>query len=128
MTIRPENPRCPFQQLPAPDGDLVRVNVKLLRQLGQRLLALHGSQSHLRLESRTVVPACSPRHLISCSAAILAAFRQKSHLTHCADLPSHLSGGGWAKADLGGGPRDDGRVDQADRRDRPALQLTHYPN
>jgi hypothetical protein len=61
------------------------VHVKLLRQLGQRLLALHGSQSHLRLESRAVVPACLFRHLISSSAAILTTFRQKFHLADCAD-------------------------------------------
>jgi hypothetical protein len=61
------------------------VNIKLLRQLGQRLLALYGSQSHLRLESRTMVPACSLRHLISCSAVILATFRQKLHLAEYAD-------------------------------------------
>ena len=90
MALRPENPCRPFQQLAAPDRDLVRVNVKLLRQLGQRLLALHGSQGHLRLEGRAVVPACSLRHLISCSAAMLAAFRQKLHLAACPDFPSHL--------------------------------------
>jgi hypothetical protein len=54
MTIRPEHPGSPLQKLTAPDRDLVRVSVKLLRQLGQRLLALYGSQSHLRLECRTV--------------------------------------------------------------------------
>jgi hypothetical protein len=74
----------------APRRDLVRVNVKLLGQLSQRLLALYGSQGSLRLEGRAVVPACSLRYLISCSVAMLAAFRQKSHLTHCVDLPSHL--------------------------------------
>jgi hypothetical protein len=66
------------------------VNVELLRQLGQRLLALHSSQSHLRLEGRAVVPAYSLRHLISCSTAMLAAFRQKLQLAACPDLPSHL--------------------------------------
>lgn len=85
MAVRSENPGSAFQQLPPPGRDLVRVNVKLLCQLGQRLLAPHGSQCHLRLESRTMVPACSLRHLISCSAAILAAFRQKLHLAYCAD-------------------------------------------
>lgn len=59
--------------------DLVRVNVEPLRQLGKRLLALHGCQGYLRLEGRAVDPACSLRHLISCSAAMLTAFRQKLH-------------------------------------------------
>jgi hypothetical protein len=43
MTIRPENPGSAFEQLAAPDCDLVRVNVKLLGQVSQRLLALYGS-------------------------------------------------------------------------------------
>ena len=64
--------------------------IELLRQFGQRPLAPHGSQCHLRLESRTMVRACALRHLISCSVAILAAFRQKLHLADCADLTSHL--------------------------------------
>src|SRR3954453_13789664 len=48
-----------------------------LRQFGQRLLAPHGGQSHLRFESRRVVPAGSSSHRLSCSTAILAAVRQK---------------------------------------------------
>ena len=47
------------------------MHVELLRQLGQRLLALHGSQRHLRLKGRAVVPARSSGHRLSCSAAIL---------------------------------------------------------
>jgi hypothetical protein len=45
--------------------DLIGVNVELLRQLGQRLLALDGGQSHFRLECRAVVPARSFRHRLS---------------------------------------------------------------
>ena len=85
VAVRAENPGSAFQQLPAPGRDLVRVNVKLLRQFGQRLLDLHGSQCHLRLESRTVVPGCSLRDRVSCSEAILAAFRQKLDLADCTD-------------------------------------------
>src|SRR3954467_12178142 len=58
------------------------MNVKLLRQFGQRLLAPHGGQSHLRFESRRVVPAWSSAHRFSCSAAIRAAVRQKLHLSN----------------------------------------------
>src|SRR6185503_11870318 len=58
------------------------MNIELLRQFGQRLLAPHGGQSHLRFESRRVVPAWSSAHRLSCSAAILAAVRQKRHLSH----------------------------------------------
>src|SRR3954447_12220793 len=57
------------------------MNVKLLRQFGERLLTPHGSQGHLRFESRRVVPAWSSAHRFSCSAAILAAVRQKLHLS-----------------------------------------------
>ncbi len=59
--------------------DLVCVNVNLLRQLGQRLLALLGSEHYRRLESRTVIPARSLGHQLSCSTAILATVRQKQH-------------------------------------------------
>lgn len=43
-----------FQELTTPLCNLIGVNVKLLRQLGQRLLALNGGQGHLRLECRAV--------------------------------------------------------------------------
>lgn len=63
-----EQTRHAVQQLAAPSHDLFRVDVEKLRQLGKRLLALHGSQCHLRLECRTVVRGgvCSS-HLLSCS-------------------------------------------------------------
>src|ERR1019366_2752314 len=88
--FRAENASGSFQQLGPPGRDLVRMNVKLLRQLRQRLLALHGSQRHLRLECRAVVPAWSSAHVLSCHAAPLAAVRQNIHLSHCAVLPGHL--------------------------------------
>jgi hypothetical protein len=59
------------------------VNVELVRQLGLRLLTLEGGQSHLRLESRGVIPASPLRHGFSCSVAIIAAFRQKFHFALC---------------------------------------------
>src|SRR3954471_1193855 len=58
------------------------MNIELLRQFGQRLLPPYGSQGHLRFESRRVVPAWLSAHRLSCSAAILAAVRQKRHLSH----------------------------------------------
>src|SRR3954453_18504536 len=90
--FRPEHPGSSFEKQRLPGRDLVRVDVELLRQLGQRLLALEGGQSHLRLESRAVVPARSSRHRLSCSRAILAAVRQKRHLSLCPNSPSQLSG------------------------------------
>src|SRR4051794_3750046 len=58
------------------------MNTELLRQLSQRLLAPYGSQGHHRFESRRVVPAWSSAHRYSCSAAILAAVRQRLHLSN----------------------------------------------
>ena len=81
----------PLKQLPAPLRDLIGMNVKQLGQLRQRLLALHGSQCHLCLECRTVVPAGSFTHLHSCHTDTMAAVRQKIDLSACAGLPSHLA-------------------------------------
>src|SRR4051794_26926074 len=80
--LRTEHPGSPLQELSLPGRDLVGMNVKLLRQLSQRLLAPYGSQGHLRFESRRVVPAGSSAHRLSCSAAILAAVRQRLHLSN----------------------------------------------
>jgi hypothetical protein len=40
LAVRSENAGSPFEELPKPSRDLVWVNLKLLRQRGQRLLAL----------------------------------------------------------------------------------------
>jgi len=74
-SLGPEYPGCSFEQLSLPLGDLVRrrllkvppsearwnscrrLDIEVLCQFGQRLFALHGGQSHLRLEGRCVVPA-----------------------------------------------------------------------
>src|SRR5919107_3035551 len=88
--LRAKQPGCPVEQLRLPLGDLVGVNVELLCQLGQRLVASDGGQSHLRLEGRCVVPAWSSCHGFSCAARILAAFRQKLHLSRCSDFLSQL--------------------------------------
>src|SRR4051794_37735504 len=69
------------------------MNVKLLRQFGPRLLTPYGSQGHLRFESRRVVPAWSSAHRFSCSAAILAAVRQKLHLSNLFKNPEPALGG-----------------------------------
>jgi hypothetical protein len=86
----PEHAGCPFQQLRLPLGDLIGMDVKLLRQFRQRQLAPDGGQCHLRLECRGVVPARSSAHVLSCSAAILAAGRQKLQLPCCPDSPGQL--------------------------------------
>ena len=89
VAVRSEDRGRPYHKLSAPSRNLVQVTVELLHQLGQHLLARYSCRSQLRLESRTVVPACSLRLLISCSASILAAFGQKLHIAGCADQPSH---------------------------------------
>jgi hypothetical protein len=45
--------------------DLIGVDIELLSQFGQRLLALDCGQSHFRLESRSVVSTGALPHLIS---------------------------------------------------------------
>jgi hypothetical protein len=45
--------------------DLVLMNIELLSQFGQRLVALHGGQRHLRLEGWRVVATNASRHLSS---------------------------------------------------------------
>jgi hypothetical protein len=74
-----EHPGSSLQELGLPGRDLVRVHVELLGQFGQRLLTFHGSQRHLRLEGRGMVPPGSLAHRLSCPAAILAASRQQLH-------------------------------------------------
>jgi len=49
-------------QLPLPSSDLVRMHIILLRQFGQRLLALDGRQRHFGLESRGMRPASAFCH------------------------------------------------------------------
>ena len=58
-----EYPGRSLQQLPSPSRDLVRMHIKLLRQLSQHLVALDRRQGNLRLERRGVVPSGPLRHL-----------------------------------------------------------------
>src|SRR5215213_11250842 len=94
--LRTEHPGSPVQELSLPSRNLVGMNIELLGQFGQCLLALHGSQGHLRFECWRMVPAGSSAHRLSCSAAILAAVRQKtSTYPTCSKIPSQL----WMLAD-----------------------------
>ena len=61
----PENAGRAFDKLTPPVRDLIGVDIELLRQLGQRLLALDRGQCHFCLEGRCVVPTGALRHLIS---------------------------------------------------------------
>lgn len=67
LRLGPEYAGGPVKELAAPLRDLVGVDIELLRQIGQRLLAHDGRQRDLRLESRAVVPAHTSRHIRSCS-------------------------------------------------------------
>jgi hypothetical protein len=60
-----ENTGRAFEKLTLPLRDLIGVDIELLRQLGQRPLALDRGQGHFRLEGRCVVPTGALRHLIS---------------------------------------------------------------
>jgi len=66
----PKNLDRALRQLPRPVRDLVRVNVVLLRQLSQRLVALQRRQ---RLECRRVVPPRPSRHALAPVGAVSAA-------------------------------------------------------
>ena len=89
--LRTEHPGSPVQKLSLPGRDLVRMHVELLGQLGQRLLAPHGSQGHLRLEGRGVVPARSLAHRLSCPRPSWPPSGRNSTHPPCPDSPSHLS-------------------------------------
>src|ERR1700756_3782613 len=89
-SLSPEYPGSPFEQLYLPLNDLIWMDIKLLGQFGQRLLPLDCGQSHFCLESRCVVPAWSFAHCLSCSTAILAALRQKLHLSRCSNSSGRL--------------------------------------
>ena len=62
VLVLSENARRAFQQLALPIGDLVGMDIELLRQFGQRFLALDRGQRHLGLECRRMRPAASLRH------------------------------------------------------------------
>ena len=86
-----KNPGSPFEKLRSPGRDLVRMDIELLGQFGQRLLALDSGQSHLRLEGRAVVPAWSLRHVFSCSRQPTPRSGRISTHPSCSDFPSQLS-------------------------------------
>src|SRR5919112_2546433 len=88
--LGPEYPGSSVEELRLPLGDLVGMHIELLRQLGQGLLAFKSGQGHFGLESRRVVPAGSLAYCFSCSAAIVAALRQKLYLSRCPNFPSQL--------------------------------------
>jgi len=59
---RAEHPGGAIEKLVAPLLDLLRMQIEILRQPDQRLLALNCGHRHSRLECRAVVPARSSCH------------------------------------------------------------------
>jgi hypothetical protein len=86
-----EHPDSPFQKLVTPLLNLVGVDVELLSQFRQRLLALDCSQRRLRLECRGVVPACSSCHVGSCSQRILRRSQAETPLIPAVQIPRATS-------------------------------------
>jgi hypothetical protein len=68
--VRRENdPPDRFLFLLTPLLDLVGMNIELLGKFGEGLFTANGGESHLRFESRTVIPAGSFGHgRLLCSA------------------------------------------------------------
>jgi hypothetical protein len=58
---------CPFRKLHAPGRDLMGLDVDLLGQFGQRLLALDCGKRDVRCGGRALAPARSSRPGLSCS-------------------------------------------------------------
>jgi hypothetical protein len=86
LAVAAEDLGRPFQKLRAPGRDLIGVDVELLGQFSQRLLALDRGKRDFRLEGRTVVPARSSAHGLSCSRHH-ADLRQKFHLSRESSFP-----------------------------------------
>src|ERR1700674_2666332 len=67
------------------------MHIKLLGQLGQRLLAFARRQCHLGLEARRVIPSGPLHRLRSYCAHCALSFEQNFHLTGCPISQRHLS-------------------------------------
>jgi hypothetical protein len=66
------------------------MDVELLRQFDQSLLALDRGYRHFRLECRAVVPALSSCHGLLLARGIMPLLRRKSTYPGCSDFRSHL--------------------------------------
>ena len=82
-----KNTRRAFQQLVAPLLDLVRVEVEILCQLDQGLLALDRRHCKFSLECRAVVPAWSSCHGHLLARGDHAAVARKVHLSQLFSFP-----------------------------------------
>ena len=86
LHLLPRHPRSLLRSVEQAHGSALAHHVHRTARLGSPVLIngtwYYGSQSHLRLKCRRMVPAWSFAHRLSCSAAILAAVRQKRHLSN----------------------------------------------
>src|ERR1700731_3568850 len=77
-----ENAGGSIQQLLLPAIDLVRMNPKMTRQLGDRPVAFHRRQRYLRLERRPVLLACLLHVLLPRYQRFLGAGLHLNRLAH----------------------------------------------
>ncbi len=88
----PKDIRGPRQQLLLPFGDLRGMDLKVLRQFGQRLVAFDRRQGHLGLKCRSVIPSCSLHRLAPLVRHhLVASVKPGYHLPHCPNFRSPLS-------------------------------------
>ena len=81
-----EYPGRALEPLIAPLLDPVRVDVEILRQLDQGLLALDRDHRPFRLECRAVVPARAPCHGLLLARSTMLPLRGKSTRPGCSDF------------------------------------------
>lgn len=83
--------RGPDKQLLLPVGDLGGTHTELLGQLGAHLVAFDGSQRHLRLEDRSVIPSRSLHPLAPLVCHLTAAsVKPGDRLAYCPNFRSPL--------------------------------------
>lgn len=66
--------RSPSHQLLFPSGDLGGMDAEWLDQLGERLVAFRGSEGHLRLQGRSMIPPRSFHGLAPLAGLLSAAW------------------------------------------------------
>jgi hypothetical protein len=85
-----EGLRGALDQLRFPGGDLVRMQLVMLRQLGDGLLAGDGRQRDLGLERGAVIPAGLSHALLLGDRSPSALSEQFYHLSRCSKKRDHL--------------------------------------
>ncbi len=73
-----------------PIADPVGVDIELLGQFGQRLLAPEGGQGYFRLGGRVVATGSSAHQMLQVFGVAYAIRERFIHLTRCSDFRGHL--------------------------------------